>query len=143
VFHPRALGDRAHGDGLAHALVNVHAEDPTAGSQTETLRAFPHLCAGGRERRWSAGDLRARMRGDEELGLFKEVEHRLALQRTLRDGSAGAMTVRARRPCLPGNQMRPGASPVTTGSANPTSRTDRIDRRRKRLRNAPRFGPGA
>jgi hypothetical protein len=29
--------------------------------------------------------------GDEELGLFKEVEHRLALQRTLRDGTAGML----------------------------------------------------
>jgi len=61
-------------------MVNVHAEDPIAGEQHETLRAFltyapvdvsvtrvpPLECI-----------------GSEEHALFEEVEHRLALQRSL------------------------------------------------------------
>jgi acyl-CoA hydrolase len=86
-IHVRSAIAHSGSDSLT-ALVNVHAEDPTAGSQLETLRAFltyapiavngspaPAICA-------------LECVGDEEVGLFKEVEHRLALQRTLRDGAA-------------------------------------------------------
>jgi len=75
------------------ALVNVHAEDPTAGSQTETLRAFLTYAPVAANGAGAPAICALECVGDEELGLFKEVEHRLALQRTLRDGSAGAMTV--------------------------------------------------
>jgi acyl-CoA hydrolase len=73
------------------ALVNVHAEDPTASGQVETLRAFltyaPIAINGASEPVCALECV-----GDEEIGLFKEVEHRQALQRTLRDGSAGMLT---------------------------------------------------
>ena len=75
------------------ALVNVHAEDPTAGSQTETLRAFLTYAPVAANGAGAPAICALECVGDEELGLFKEVEHRLALQRTLRDGSAGAMIV--------------------------------------------------
>lgn len=64
--------------GSVTVLINVHAEDPIAGNDVETLRAFltyapeesatvpPLECVGG-----------------EESALFGEIEHRLALQRTL------------------------------------------------------------
>jgi acyl-CoA hydrolase len=89
-IHVRSAIAHTAADSLT-ALVNVHAEDPTAGRQTETLRAFltyAPVAANG------TGEpvIRAlECIGDEELGLFKEVEHRLALQRTLRDGVAGAL----------------------------------------------------
>ena len=89
-IHVRSAVAHTAADSLT-ALVNVHAEDPTAGSQVETLRAFltyaPIATNGSSEAVCALECV-----GDEELGLFKEIEHRLALQRTLRDGGGGRDT---------------------------------------------------
>jgi acyl-CoA hydrolase len=88
-IHVRSAVAHTAPDSLT-ALVNVHAEDPIAGSQVETLRAFltyaPIATNGSAQPEICALDCV----GDEELGLFNEVEHRLALQRRLRDGSGAA-----------------------------------------------------
>jgi acyl-CoA hydrolase len=67
-------------------LVNVEAEQPLVGEQEETLRAFLTYVP-----------LDAKLRipqlecvGDEEQAAFDEVEHRLALQRSLGDAVASA-----------------------------------------------------
>jgi acyl-CoA hydrolase len=65
------------------ALVTVDAEDPLAGTRAETLRAFltyepvPKV----RAERLEVAPLECAR--EEETALFKEVEHRLALQRTI------------------------------------------------------------
>jgi len=64
--------------GSVTVLVNVHAEDPIAGNDVETLRAF--LTYAPEE---SAAVPPLQCLGGEERALFDEIEHRLALQRTL------------------------------------------------------------
>jgi acyl-CoA hydrolase len=64
--------------GSVTVLVNVHAEDPIAGNDIETLRAF--LTYAPEE---SAAVPPLQCVGSEDRGLFDEIEHRLALQRTL------------------------------------------------------------
>jgi acyl-CoA hydrolase len=76
--HVRAMVVHAAADSLT-VIVNVHAEDPTAGSHEETLRAFLTYAP-------SAPAVRIpplECQSDEERALFDEVEHRLALQRSL------------------------------------------------------------
>ncbi|GAC1347699.1 MAG: hypothetical protein NVSMB23_27380 [Myxococcales bacterium] len=65
------------------ALVTVDAEDPLAGTRVETLRAFLTYAPEARARgeRLPVAPL-DRVREDE-TALFDEVEHRLALQRTI------------------------------------------------------------
>jgi acyl-CoA hydrolase len=64
--------------GSVTVLVNVHAEDPIAGNDVETLRAF--LTYAPEE---SAAVPPLQCLGSEEQALSDEIEHRLALQRTL------------------------------------------------------------
>jgi acyl-CoA hydrolase len=64
--------------GAVTVLVNVHAEDPVAGEEEETLRAFLTYSP---EDGTQAPPLECV--GTEEKALFDEVEHRLALQRSL------------------------------------------------------------
>jgi len=65
------------------ALVTVHAEDPTEGTQVETLRAFltyaPVATAAAAAPAVCALDCIS----EEERAIFTEVQHRLALQRRL------------------------------------------------------------
>ena len=61
------------------ALVNVHAEDPIAGNQVETLRAFLTYAPAAA----GAGIAPLECATAEERGIFEEISHRLALQRTL------------------------------------------------------------
>jgi acyl-CoA hydrolase len=83
--HVRSVVAHTAADSLT-VLVNVDAEQPLAGEQEETLRAFltyvPH-------------DAKARIPpleclGDDERAAFDEVEHRLALQRSLVEAGASA-----------------------------------------------------
>ena len=60
-------------------LVNVHAEDPLSDGQEETLRAFLTYVPAGEGIRVAP----LQCEGEEERALFDEVEHRLALHRTL------------------------------------------------------------
>ncbi len=70
-------------------LVNVHAEDPLAGRQHETLRAFlTYAPIEGSETRVPPLECI----GSEETGLFEEVAHRLALQRSIDEPAEGAGT---------------------------------------------------
>jgi len=71
------------------ALVNVHAEDPTEGKQIETLRAFLTYVPVAIDGAAPAAIFALECVSDEERAVFKEVEHRLALQRTLGDGAIG------------------------------------------------------
>jgi acyl-CoA hydrolase len=64
--------------GAVTVLVNVAAEDPLAGEEEETLRAFLTYSP---EDGTHAPPLECV--GTEEKALFEEVEHRLALQRSL------------------------------------------------------------
>jgi acyl-CoA hydrolase len=60
-------------------LINVHAENPVADGQEETLRAFLTYVP-------AADGIRVaplQCEGDEERAVFDEVEHRLALHRSL------------------------------------------------------------
>lgn len=66
--------------GSLTALVNVHAEDPTAGSQVETLRAF--LTYAPIDASTSIAPLECC--DDDERAIFEEIAHRLALQRSIR-----------------------------------------------------------
>ena len=77
-IHIRSVVAHAAADSLT-VLVNVHAEDHVGGGQEETLRAFLTYAPA------RAGTRVAPLQceGDEERTLFEEVEHRLALQRTL------------------------------------------------------------
>jgi acyl-CoA hydrolase len=71
------------------ALVNVRAEDPIAGKQVETLRAFltyAPVAAPGTE----SAICPLECIGDEDRAIFSEVEHRLALQRRLGAEAAAA-----------------------------------------------------
>jgi len=72
------------------ALVNVHAEDPTEGKQIETLRAFLTYVPVAIDGAAPAAIFALECVSDEERAVFKEVEHRLALQRTLGDGAIGS-----------------------------------------------------
>ena len=65
------------------ALVNVHAEDPTAGGQVETLRAFLTYAPVATDGATAPAVCALECIGEEERAVFKEVEHRLALQRRL------------------------------------------------------------
>jgi acyl-CoA hydrolase len=78
-IHIRSIVAHAASDSLT-ALVNVHAEDPIAGNQVETLRAFLTYAPIAPTTRISPLECAH----DEERALFAEIEHRLALQRTLR-----------------------------------------------------------
>ncbi len=62
-------------------LVTVDAEDPAGGSYVETLRAFFTYAPDESDRAARIPPLQTST--DEERALFEEVEHRLALQRTL------------------------------------------------------------
>jgi acyl-CoA hydrolase len=78
--HIRAMVVHAGAESLT-VIVNVHAEDPVGGGQEETLRAFltyapPATTPGMRIPP-------VECQSDEERALFDEVEHRLALQRSL------------------------------------------------------------
>ncbi len=69
---------------LLTVLVNVHAENPLAGHQHETLRAFlTYAPIDGSTARVPPLECI----GSEESALFEEVEHRLALQRSLGDSN--------------------------------------------------------
>jgi len=76
------------------ALVNVHAEDPTEGKQIETLRAFLTYAPVAIDGTPPAAICALECVGDEERAVFNEVEHRLALQRTLGDGAIGSALAR-------------------------------------------------
>ncbi len=72
-------------------LVNVHAEDPLAGIQHETLRAFlTYAPADGSETRVPPLEYV----GSEESALFEEIQHRLALQRSIGDPEESPATWR-------------------------------------------------
>jgi len=60
-------------------LVNVHAENPLSDGQEETLRAFLTYAPAREGFRVSP----LQCEGEEERALFEEVEHRLALHRSL------------------------------------------------------------
>ena len=77
-IHVRSVIAHTAADSLT-ALVNVHAEDPIAGNQVETLRAF--LTYAPAEAGPGIAPLDCAT--SEERGIFEEVAHRLALQRTL------------------------------------------------------------
>src|SRR3954469_14959215 len=88
-IHVRSVIAHTAQDSLT-ALVNVHAEDPIAGTQIETLRAFltyVPVAAGGEA---AAPICALECLGDEERAIFEEVEHRLALQRRLGDPAVAA-----------------------------------------------------
>jgi acyl-CoA hydrolase len=80
------------------ALVNVHAEDPTEGKQIETLRAFLTYAPVAKNGTVPAAICALECVSDEERAVYNEVEHRLALQRTLGDG---AMRSALARPAAP------------------------------------------
>lgn len=65
------------------ALVNVHAEDATAGRQMETLRAFLTYAPVAAHAAAEPTIRALECVGEEERAVFSEVEHRLALQRRL------------------------------------------------------------
>jgi acyl-CoA hydrolase len=72
------------------ALVNVHAEDPTQGSQVETLRAFLTYAPVAQGTAVAPAVCALECIGEEERAIFSEVQHRLALQRRLGEGVAVA-----------------------------------------------------
>jgi len=80
------------------ALVNVHAEDPTEGRQIETLRAFLTYAPVASDGAVATPIFALECVSDEERAVFKEVEHRLALQRTLGDGAIGPTLARPAAP---------------------------------------------
>jgi acyl-CoA hydrolase len=65
------------------ALVTVDAEDPMAGTRAETLRAFLTYEPVAKVHAERLGVAPLDCAREEETALFKEVEHRLALQRTI------------------------------------------------------------
>ena len=76
-------------DHLKHTisvLVNVDAEQPLVGEQEETLRAFLTYVPIDSKSRIPALECL----GDDERAAFDEVEHRLALQRSLVEAAASA-----------------------------------------------------
>lgn len=77
-IHVRSVIAHTAADSLT-ALVNVHAEDPIAGNQVETLRAFLTYAPAAA----GAGIAPLECATAEERGIFEEISHRLALQRTL------------------------------------------------------------
>ena len=83
--HIRSVVAHTSTDSLT-VLVNVDAEQPLAGEQEETLRAFLTYVPVDAKSRVPALECL----GDEERAAFDEVEHRLALQRSLVEAGAGA-----------------------------------------------------
>ncbi|HYS08516.1 MAG TPA: hotdog domain-containing protein [Myxococcales bacterium] len=85
-IHIRSIVAHAASDSLT-VLVNVHAEDPLSDGQEETLRAFLSYAPAREASRVPS----LQCEGEEERALFEEVEHRLALHRSLRlEGMAPA-----------------------------------------------------
>jgi len=80
--HIRSVVAHATPDSMT-VLVNVHAEDPLSDGQEETLRAFLTYAPAREGIRIAP----LQCEGEEERALFDEVEHRLALHRSL--ASAG------------------------------------------------------
>jgi acyl-CoA hydrolase len=76
--HIRSIVAHTTPDSLT-VLVNVHAENPLADGQEETLRAFLTYAPAREGTRVAP----LQCDGQEERALFDEVEHRLALHRTL------------------------------------------------------------
>ena len=77
-IHIRSVVAHTTSDSLT-ALVNVHAEDPIASNQVETLRAF--LTYGPVAPGTVVSPLTCS--GEEERAIFDEIAHRLVLQRSL------------------------------------------------------------
>ena len=82
--HIRSVVAHTASDSLT-VLVNVDAEQPLAGEQEETLRAFLTYVPLDTKLRVPALECL----GDDERAAFAEVEHRLALQRSLGEAVAG------------------------------------------------------
>jgi acyl-CoA hydrolase len=79
--HIRAIVAHTAADSVT-ALVDVHAEDPLAGNREETLRAFlTYALITGPAAQQRIPPLECAT--DEERNIFTEIEHRLALQRSL------------------------------------------------------------
>jgi acyl-CoA hydrolase len=76
--HIRSVVAHTTPDSLT-VLVNVHAENPLADGQDETLRAFLTYAPAREATRVAP----LQCDGDEERALFEEVQHRLALHRSL------------------------------------------------------------
>ena len=78
--HIRSIVAHTAPDSLT-VLIDVLAEDPVAGKQVETLRAFLTYAPidEARARVWPL-----ECAGEEEVRIFEEIGHRLSLQRTLR-----------------------------------------------------------
>jgi acyl-CoA hydrolase len=86
--HIRSMVVHAAADSLT-VIVNVHAEDPIAGGQEETLRAFLTYAPVSATAAPPARIPPVECQSDEERALFDEVEHRLALQRSLARPATG------------------------------------------------------
>jgi acyl-CoA hydrolase len=82
--HIRAAIAHAASDSLT-AIVTVDAEQPLAGEQQETLRAF--LTYAPIDSRVGIPPLECV--GDDEKAAYEEVQHRLALQRSLAQEEPG------------------------------------------------------
>jgi len=81
--HIRSVVAHSTADSMT-VLVNVHAEDPLSDGQQETLRAFLTYAPAREGLRVAP----LQCAGDEERALFEEVEHRLALHRSLAPAAA-------------------------------------------------------
>jgi acyl-CoA hydrolase len=86
--HIRSMVVHAATESLT-VIVNVHAEDPIGGGQEETLRAFLTYAPVSASSSAPPRIPPVECQSDEERALFEEVEHRLALQRSLARADVG------------------------------------------------------